>query len=185
MSCRSCRGNQAAGRRRSNVAIGKPCGGAPVACIERKPLLQQEIGQRFREIMPADIRRLKYAHGEPSLGELRENIDPAVMLKRVKLSTGNRYFWHVSVNTPLRRGQPRDDFTEGEVLSVLLSMLAATARPIPASPKSKGAEDRLDAFGADVPNALRLPTMHARPSTRRKGMRLAAMISTWIRCSSC
>jgi hypothetical protein len=34
-------------------------------------LLQQEIGQGFREVMPADIRRLKYAHGEPPLGELR------------------------------------------------------------------------------------------------------------------
>jgi hypothetical protein len=26
-------------------------------------LLQLEIGQRFREIMSADIRRLEYAHG--------------------------------------------------------------------------------------------------------------------------
>jgi hypothetical protein len=45
--------------------------GTPVAIIEREPLLQQEIGQGFREVMPADIRRLKYAHGEPPLGELR------------------------------------------------------------------------------------------------------------------
>ncbi len=37
--------------------------GTPIALIEREPLLQLEIGQRFREIMSADIRRLEYAHG--------------------------------------------------------------------------------------------------------------------------
>lgn len=42
----------------------------PTLLIEHEPLLQQEIGQRLREIMSADIRRLEYAHGELTLGEL-------------------------------------------------------------------------------------------------------------------
>jgi hypothetical protein len=45
--------------------------GTPIAIIEGEPLLQQEIGQRLREVMPTEIRRLEYAHREPPLGELR------------------------------------------------------------------------------------------------------------------
>ena len=69
---------------------------------------------------------------------------------------------------------PRNDFTEREVLAVPVRIVAATAGPIPASPKSKGAENCLNAFGADVLNAIRFPTMHARSSAESIRVRLAA-----------
>jgi hypothetical protein len=67
---------------------------------------------------------------------------------------------------------PRNDFTEREVLAAPVRIVAATAGPIPASPKSKGAENCLNAFGADVLNALRFPTMHARSSAEGISVRL-------------
>jgi hypothetical protein len=79
--------------------------GAPVAIIEREPSLQQDSRKRLWEIMPADIRRLEYAHREPPLGELRRISTPAALCHAPagKLSTGNRYFWHVWVNTPIKQ----------------------------------------------------------------------------------
>jgi hypothetical protein len=53
-------------------------------------------------------------------------------------------------------------------------MVAAATGPIPPPPKSKGAENCLNALGADVLNALGLPTMHARPAAEGIGVRLAA-----------
>jgi hypothetical protein len=53
-------------------------------------------------------------------------------------------------------------------------MVAAVADPIPASPKSKGAENCLNALGADVLYALRFPTVHAWSSAEGIGVRLAA-----------
>jgi len=75
--------------------------GTPIALIEREPLLQLEIGQRFREIMSADIRRLEHAHGALPQGKLRRISTPAAVCyaPTERLSTGNRYFWQVSVNT--------------------------------------------------------------------------------------
>jgi hypothetical protein len=69
---------------------------------------------------------------------------------------------------------PRNDFTEREVLAVPVRIVAATAGPIPASPKSKGAENCLYALGADVLYALRYPTVHARSSAEGISVRLAA-----------
>jgi hypothetical protein len=74
----------------------------------------------------------------------------------------------------LRRCPPRNDFTEREVLAVPVRMVATTAGPIPASPKPKGAENCLNAFGADLLNALRFPTIHARSSAEGIGVSLAA-----------
>ena len=74
----------------------------------------------------------------------------------------------------LWRCPPRHDFTQREALAVPVRMLAAAAGPIPASPKSKGAENCLNALGADVLNALGLSTMHARPAAEGIGVRLAA-----------
>jgi len=53
--------------------------------------------------MSADIRRLEYAQWEPPLGELRRISTPAAVFHgpKGKLSTGNRYFWQLSVNTPI------------------------------------------------------------------------------------
>jgi len=74
----------------------------------------------------------------------------------------------------LRRCPPRNDFTEREVLAVPVRMVATTAGPIPASAKPKGAENCLNAFGANVLYALRFPTIHARSSAEGVGVRLAA-----------
>src|ERR1700730_6007419 len=75
----------------------------------------------------------------------------------------------------LRRCPPRNDFTEREViLAVPDTMVAAATGPIPASPKSKGTENCLNAFGADVLNALRFSTIHARLSAEGIGVCLAA-----------
>jgi hypothetical protein len=51
--------------------------------------------------MPADIRRLEYAHREPRQEELRR-ISPRPSWSNKMLSTGNRYFWQLSVNTHLK-----------------------------------------------------------------------------------
>jgi hypothetical protein len=64
--------------------------------------------------------------------------------------------------------------TEWEVLAVAVRMVAASAGPIPASPKPKGAEHCLGAFGAGVLNPLWFPTIHARSSAQGIGVRLAA-----------
>jgi hypothetical protein len=72
------------------------------------------------------------------------------------------------------RCPPRNDFTEREVLAVPIRNGAAAAGPIPATPKSKRAENRLNAFGTDVLNALGFPTIHALSSAESIGVRLAA-----------
>jgi hypothetical protein len=81
---------------------------APVACIERKPLSQQEIRYRFREIMPSDIRRLKCAHGEPSLGELRRISTPlscsnekVIHRKALLLAGFGKHPYHAVQNPPI------------------------------------------------------------------------------------
>jgi hypothetical protein len=52
-------------------------------------------------------------------------------------------------------------------------MVTAATGPIPASPKSEGAEHRLNALGAGVLNALRSAAVYARSSAQRIGVRLA------------
>jgi hypothetical protein len=66
--------------------------------------------------MSADIRRLEYVHREPPLGELRRISTPAALCHAPagKLSTENRYSWHVWVNTPFyaeRDTQPQKWYT--------------------------------------------------------------------------
>src|SRR5882672_1813621 len=64
----------------------------------------------------------------------------------------------------LRRRPPRNDFSKREVLEKLVRMVTAATGPIPASPKSKGAEHGLNALGAGVFNALGSATVYARSS---------------------
>src|SRR5271167_4483438 len=64
----------------------------------------------------------------------------------------------------LRRCPPRNDFAEREVLAIPVRMVAATAGPIPASPKSEGAVNCLNAFGTDILDALWSSAIHARSS---------------------
>jgi hypothetical protein len=91
---------------------------------------------------------------------------------------GCRAIWHLGAELCkqipyFRRGPPWNDLAEREVLAVAVSIVAATTGPIPASPKSKGAEYRLNAFGANVFDLLRSPTIHTRPSAQGIGVRLA------------
>jgi hypothetical protein len=91
---------------------------------------------------------------------------------------GCRAIWHPGAKlceqiAHLRRCPPRNDFTQREVLAVPVRMVAAATGPIPTSPKSKGTENSLNAFGSDVLNALRFATIHARSSAEGIGVRLA------------
>ena len=66
------------------------CRAAPIQCRDRNALRiarrsrslsvnhrrNRKSGRDLREIIPADVRRLEYAHGEPSLGELRRISTP-------------------------------------------------------------------------------------------------------------
>jgi 5'-nucleotidase (lipoprotein e(P4) family) len=88
--------------------------------------------------MLADIRRLECAHREPPLGEVRRISTPAALCHAPprKLSTGNRYFWQVSVNTPWYRDSAEQKVIYLETYRSAQAAAATLSRGLP--PRSWG-----------------------------------------------
>jgi hypothetical protein len=75
--------------------------------------------------------------------------------------------------THLRSCTSRDDFTQRELRSVRIRIGATTTGLIPSASKPKSAEHSLNTLGADVLNAFRFSTIHARSLAKGVSVRLA------------
>jgi hypothetical protein len=87
--------------------------------------------------------------------------------------------WHPSAKlgeqiTHLGRCPPRNDLPKREVVAKFVKIASAITGPVSSTSKSERAKYRLNAFGANILDALRAAAVYARPATQGVSVSLAS-----------